>query len=394
MSCMDLELHRRRSGGGSVCSPVRESAASAAHDNSSYDMKRHLRVLAIVGTASILCTAQPFAATNPSIKEAAFGTMPEGTTIKSYTLDNGRGMSAKVLTYGAIINELNVPDAKGAVTNVVLSVRTLGEYLGGFRGAAAIVGRVANRIADARFTLDGVEYKLSANNGSNHLHGLFGKSVWQARPLPTTKRAAALELTYLSKAGESGFPGNLTAKVVYTLTDANELRLDFTATTDQATPVNLTSHAYFNLAGGGTALDHVLWLAASCYTPVDDGMIPTGEIAKVKGTVFDFTKPTRIGASIHQLKPRPGGYDHNFVLDGRRAALKLAARVRDPASGRRLEVRTTEPGLQFFTANHLNHAALCLETQHFPDSVNHTNFPSTILRPGDTFRSTTTFRFK
>ena len=259
---------------------------------------------------------------------------------------------------------------------------------------AAIVGRVANRIADARFTLDGVEYKLVANNSSNHLHGVFGKSVWQASPLPATKRAAALELTYLSKAGESGFPGCLTAKVVYTLTDANELRLDFTATTDQATPVNLTSHAYFNLSGGGTALDHVLWLAASRYTPVDDGMIPTGQIAGIKGTPFDFTQPTRIGARIHQLKPRPGGYDHNFVLDGRRPSLKLAARVQDPASGRSLEVRTTEPGLQFFTANHLNHAAFCLETQHFPDSVNHANFPSTVLRPGDTFRSTTIFRFK
>ncbi len=357
-------------------------------------MKRHSQVLVIVGMALTLCGPHSVAATNPSIKEAAFGTLPDGVSIKSYTLDNGRGMSAKILTYGAIINELDVPDAKGAVTNVVLSAKTLGEYLGGFRGAAAIVGRVANRIADARFTLDGVGYKLVANNGSNHLHGVFGRSVWQARPLPATKRAAALELTYLSKAGESGFPGNLTATVVYTLTDANELRLDFTATTDQATPVNVASHAYFNLAGGGTALDHVLWLAASRYTPVDAGMIPTGEIGSVKGTPFDFTKPTRIGARIDQLKPRSGGYDHNFVLDGRSGALRLAARVRDPGGGRSLEVRTTEPGVQFFTANHLNHAALCLETQHFPDSVNHTNFPSTILRPGDTFRSSTVFRFK
>ena len=182
--------------------------------------------------------------------------------------------------------------------------------------------------------------------------------------------------------------------MVYTLTTANELRLDFTATTDRPTPVNLTSHAYFNLAGGGTALDHILWLGSSRYTPVDDGMIPTGEIASVKGTPFDFTRPARIGARIEQLKPRPGGYDHNLVLDGRPAALKLAARVKDPASGRRLEVRTTEPGVQFFTANHLNHAALCLETQHFPDSVHHPHFPSTLLRPGDTFRSTTVFRFK
>jgi len=358
------------------------------------NMKRHLHVLAIVAAASILCGAQSFAAAKPSITEAAFGKMPDGTPVQSYTLDNGKGMSAKILTYGAVINELNVPDAKGAITSVVLSAKTLEEYLGGFRGIAAIVGRVANRIADARFTLDGVEYKLIANNSTNHLHGLFGRSVWQARPLPATKHAAALELIYLSKAGESGFPGNLTAKLVYTLTDANELRLDVTATTDQATPVNLTSHAYFNLSGGGTALDHVLWLAASRYTPVDGGMIPTGEIASVKGTPFDFSKPTRIGARIDQLKPLPGGYDHNFVLDGPPASLKLAARVHDHASGRSLEVHTTEPGVQFFTANHLNHAALCLETQHFPDSVHHANFPSTILRPGDTFRSTTIFTFK
>jgi aldose 1-epimerase len=180
---------------------------------------------------------------------------------------------------------------------------------------------------------------------------------------------------------------------MYTLTDENELRLDFTATTDKATPVNLASHAYFNLAGGGTALEHVLWLGASRYTPVDGGMIPTGDIASVKGTPFDFTKPTRIGERIKQLKPNPGGYDHNYVLDGPAGLLKLAARVQDPVSGRKMEVRTTEPGVQFFTANHLNHTALCLETQHFPDSVHQPKFPSTILRPGETFRSTTIFGF-
>jgi aldose 1-epimerase len=357
-------------------------------------MKRHSTILAILATTSILCGTYRCAASEPSIKVAAFGTMPGGTPIESYTLDNGKGMSAKLLTYGAIINELNVPDAKGAVTNAVLSARTLAEYLRGFRAPAAIMGRVANRIAGASFTLDGVRYRLSPNNGPNHLHGVFGTAVWQARPLPTTSHSASLELTYLSKAGEDGFPGNLTARVVYTLTDENELRLDFTATTDQATPVNLTSHAYFNLSGAGTALDCVLWLAGSRYTPVDDGMIPTGEIASVKGTPLDFTQPTRIGARINQLKPRPGGYDHNFVLDGQLASLKLAARVQDPVSGRSLEVRTTEAGVQFFTANHLNHAAFCLETQHFPDSVNHTNFPSVILRPGDTFRSATIFSFK
>lgn len=356
-------------------------------------MQRFSRLLVICLAPLILGQTPSSAATAPSVREDLLGRMPDGTPVKRYTLDNGKGMSAKLLTYGAIINELNVPDARGAVTNVVLSAKGLEDYLSGFRGAAAVVGRVANRIAGARFTLDGVEYRLVANNGSNHLHGVFGKSVWQGRALSPTKRATAVELTYLSKAGESGFPGNLTAKVVYTLTDANELRLDFTATTDNATPVNLTSHAYFNLAGGGTALDHVLWLAASRYTPVDESMIPTGEISSVKGTALDFTKPTRIGDRINTLKPRPGGYDHNFVLDGERNRLRLAARVQDPVSGRSMEVRTTQPGVQFFTANHLQHAAFCLETQHFPDSVHHANFPDTILRPGDTFRSTTIFKF-
>jgi aldose 1-epimerase len=344
--------------------------------------------------ALIPCDTRPGTAAEPSVREAAFGKMPNGTPIESFTLDNGKGMSAKILTYGAIIQELDVPDAKGTVTNVVLSAKTLEEYLGGVRAPAAIMGRVANRIGGASFVLDGVRYGLKANNGSNHLHGVFGTAVWQARALPATKHEASVELTYLSTEGEDGFPGNLTTKLVYTLTDSNELRLNFTATADRATPINLTSHAYFNLAGGGSVLNHFLWLSASNYTPVDVSMIPTGDIAGVKGTPLDFTQPARIGARIERLKPRPGGYDHNFVLDDPRTSLKLAARAQDPASGRCLEVYTTEPGVQFFTANHLNHAALCLETQHFPDSVNHTNFPSTILLPGSAFQSTTVFKFK
>jgi aldose 1-epimerase len=356
-------------------------------------MKHPLLFLTILTTTLVPCRGHLCAAAEPSVKGTDFGRMRDGTPVEVYILDNGKGMSAKILTYGAIIQELNVPDAKGSVTNVVLGAKTLEEYLGGFRAPAAIMGRVANRIAGAAFTLDGVRYKLSANNGSNHLHGVFGTAVWKARPLPPTNQNAAVELSYLSKAGEDGFPGNLALKLTYTLTDANELRLDFTATTDQATPVNLASHAYFNLSGGGTALGHVLWVAASRYTPVDDSMIPSGDIVSVKGTPLDFTEPARIGARINQFKPRPGGYDHNFVLEGMPGSLKLAARVRDPASGRSLEVRTTEPGLQLYTANHLNHTAVCLETQHFPDSINHPNFPSTILRPGETFRSTTVFAF-
>jgi aldose 1-epimerase len=338
------------------------------------------------------------------LEEREFGKLPNGTAVKLFTLRNASGMSAKIMTYGAILTELRVPDRHGVATNVVLGADTLEQYLKGFRSPAAVIGRVANRIAGARFTLDGVEYKLAANDGPNHIHGVFDKRVWEAKALPPGEGRAAVQLSYLSKDGEEGYPGNLTVKLTYTLTDNNELRLDYEAATDRATPINLTSHAYFNLAGAGDVLDHELWLAAVSYTPADDALIPTGQIATVKGTPLDFTKPTRIGARIAQFYPKPGGYDHNFVLDGeagQRAAgppgngkpLALAARVREPVSGRVMEVRTTEPGVQLYTGNHLKHAALCLETQHYPDSVNHPGFPSTILRPGQAFSSTTAFAF-
>jgi aldose 1-epimerase len=238
-----------------------------------------------------------------------------------------------------------------------------------------------------------VEYKLPTNNGANHLHGTFGKVVWQGKALPPGKHEAAVQLTFLSPDGEEGFPGNLTAKVTYTLTDDNELRLDYEATTDKATPVNLTSHSYFNLRGHGDVFDHEVWIAAARYTPMSEDLIPTGEIANVKNTPLDFTKPMRIGARIDQLKPKPGGYDHNYVLDSGGKSLALAARVSDSESGRVMEVRTTEPGMQLYSGNHLKHGAVCFETQHYPDSVNHPDFPSTILRPGTTFTSTTTFKF-
>lgn len=322
--------------------------------------------------------------------------MPDGAAVKLFTLRNAKGMSAKVMTYGAIITELQVPDRSGIMTNVVLGAATLEEYLKGFPGSAAVIGRVANRIAKARFILDGVEYKLAANSGPNHIHGGrkgFAQVVWQAKALPAGRREAAVQFTNLSKDGEEGYPGNLTVKVTYTLTDDNELRIDYEAATDKATPVNLTNHAYFNLAGSGNVLDHELWLAADRYTPADDQLIPTGEIAGVKATPLDFTTSTRIGARIEQLKPKLNGYDHNFVLHGDGKSLVLAARVNDPKSGRTMEVRTTEPGVQLYTGNHLKHGGLCLETQHYPDSVNRPNFPSTILRPGQTFRNTTAFAF-
>lgn len=329
------------------------------------------------------------------IDEREFGRMPDGTLVKQFTLRNAKGMIAKVIPYGATLTELQVPDRRGAKTSVVLGANTLDKYLMGFN-AASVIGRVANRIGKARFTLDGVEYKLAANSGPNHIHGGrvgFNKVLWESKPFPARDHGAAVQFAYLSKDGEENYPGNLTAKVTYTLTDENELRIDYEATTDKATPVNLTNHAYFNLAGQGDVLDHELWLAADRYTPADDQLIPTGEIASVKGTPLDFTTATRIGARIEQIKPRPNGYDHNYVINGGGRSLVLAARVTEPKSGRVMEVRTTQPGVQLYTGNHLQHGALCLETQHYPDSVNQPNFPSTILRPGETFKSATAFKF-
>jgi aldose 1-epimerase len=362
-------------------------------------------IMLAVGCAFPLAAAE----TLKRVEEREFGRTPDGTAVKLFTLRNTKGMTAKIMSYGATITELQVPDARGRTTNVVLGADNLEQYLKGFPASAAVIGRVANRIAKARFTLDGVEYKLAANSGSNHIHGGnrgFARVIWQAKALPDRESEAAVQCAYLSKDGEEGYPGNLTVKVTYTLTDANELRIDYEATTDKATPVNLTNHAYFNLAGSGDVLEHQLWLAAERYTPADDQLIPAGEIASVKGTPLDFTKPTAIGARIEQLQPKLSGYDHNFVLKGDGKSLPLAARVSDLKSGRVMEMRTTEPGMQLYTGNHLNgkqtgiggvaypkHGGFCLETQHYPDSVNKPEFPSTILRPGQTFRSTTAFAF-
>ena len=341
------------------------------------------------------------------IEEKMFGAMPDGTAVKLFTLRNTRGVTAKFISYGAIISEVNVPDRNGAFTNVLLGSDKLEEYLSGFPGAA-VIGRFANRIAKGRFTLDGVEYKLAINNGANHLHGgrkNFAQMVWQGVALPAREHEAAVRFTYFSKDGEEGYPGNLTVTVTYTLTDDNELRLDYTATTDKATPVNLTNHAYFNLAGSGDALSHELWLAADRYTLVDEGLIPTGEIASVKGTPLDFTTLAPIGARFAQLNPKLNGYDHNFVLNTDGKTPKLIARVVEPKCGRVMECSTTEPGMQLYTGNHLKHVvgmggatfgahpAFCLETQHYPDSVNQPKFPSPIVRPGTPFQSTTVFKF-
>lgn len=346
----------------------------------------------MVGLAFLSAVAQVDAAMN-RVDEREYGKTPDGTVVKEFTLRNGKGMVAKVISYGATLTELQAPDKSGATTNVVLGAGTLEEYLKGFNASAATIGRYGNRIAKARFTLDGVEYKLAANNGVNHLHGGptgFAKRVWSGKALDSGN---AVQFTYVSKDGEEGYPGNLTVKVTYTLTDANELRLDYDATTDKATVVNFTNHAYFNLAGHGDILDHDLWLAADQYTPVDDGLIPAGEIASVKNTPLDFTTARKVGERINAFKPKLNGYDHNYVVRGGGKSLVLAARLSDPKTGRVMEMHTTEPGFQLYAGNHVKHKGLCLESQHYPDSPNRPNFPSTVLRPGSAFKSTTVYAF-
>ena len=334
-------------------------------------------------------------ATLTRLEEREFGKLDDGTEVRQFTLRNTQGMMVKVITYGAIISAIEVPDRNGVTTNVVSGADSLDRYIGGRGGVsgAVVLGRVANRIAGARFTIDGVEYKVTANAGTNSIHGGrrgFASVVWQGQALPVAEHEAGVRLTYLSKDGEEGYPGNLTANVTYTLTDNNELRIDYAATTDKPTLINLSNHAYFNLAGGGDVLGHELWLNADRYTLADAQLIPTGEIAPVKDTPLDFTTPTRIGARMNEIKQPRSIYDHNFVINGGGTSLALAARVREPQSGRVMEVRTTQPGVQLFTGRP---GRFCLETQHFPDAIHHPNFPSTILRPGEKFESTTIYAF-
>ena len=348
-----------------------------------------------------------------SIEKKPFGMTPEGTSVELYTLSNG-AMSVDILTYGGIVHAINVPDRNGKSGNVALGFARLDDYLTKNPYFGTITGRYANRIAKGAFTLAGQTYKLATNNGPNALHGGlagFDKKVWKAKEIQGAD-GVGLELTYMSPDGEEGYPGTLTAKVTYTVTSKSELRIDYEATTDKPTIVNLTNHTYFNLAGEGTdsILGHELMLNASAFTPVDATLIPTGEIAKVAGGPMDFTIPTTIGARIRnddQQLVFGRGYDHNWVLDKPSAgALSLAARVREPTTGRVMEVSTTEPGIQFYAGNFLDASLVgpsgkmyrqadgfCLETQHFPDSPNHSEFPSTVLKPGDLYKSTTVYRF-
>lgn len=364
-------------------------------------------LLTLAGCVSSSSDSTP--KTSMKVESKTFGTTPGGTSVKIWTLSNRRGMVAKVSEYGALLTELWVPDRAGRAGNVVLGFDNLDQYVKGHPFFGATTGRVANRIAKGRFTLEGKEYKLAVNNGPNHLHGGlkgFDKQVWKSRPLHGLNNEAAVEFTYTSPDGEEGYPGTLEVKVLYALTDDNELRIDYTATTDKPTIVNLTNHSYWNLAESGPILDHILQINASRYTKTDETLIPTGELAPVRGTGLDFTQPRRIGDRIADYDSLAKGYDHNFVLDSGGRALALCARVTDPKSGRVMEIWTTEPGVQLYCGNHLDgsltgvggavyqqHTGFCLETQHFPDSINHPEFPSVVLRPSATYKTTTVHRF-
>ncbi|MGQ9672785.1 MAG: aldose epimerase family protein [Candidatus Aminicenantales bacterium] len=347
--------------------------------------------------------------TKMDIQKQTFGHLPDGSEVEIYILTNSHGLKAKIMTYGATLVALEVPDRQGELADIVLGHDSLEGYLDPAQNPyfGSIVGRYANRIAKAKFTLDGVEYRLAANAGKNHLHGGlkgFDKALWTAEPV-RAEGAVGLKLFYLSRDGEEGYPGNLSTTVTYWLTEEDELKISYQAETDKPTPINLTSHSYFNLAGprDGDILRHELMLNADHFTWVNDELLPTGEIRAVSGTPWDFTKPKAIGA---EMTATPGGYDHNFVLRGEAGTLRLAARVYEPTSGRVMEIYTTEPGIQFYGGNFLDgtiigkggqaypkHAGFCLETQHFPDSPNQPNFPSTILRPGQKYTSLTVHKF-
>ncbi|MBM3823427.1 MAG: galactose mutarotase [Verrucomicrobia bacterium] len=343
------------------------------------------------------------------IDEAVFGQLPDNTTARLYTLRNSNGMVVKVTDYGLIITEIHVPDRQGRLGNVALGFGTLGPYLAGHPYFGCIAGRVANRIAKGAFTLDGKSYQLAVNNGPNHLHGGlkgFDKKLWKSSGILIAHGRASVRFSYTSPDGDEGYPGNLSMKVTYALTDDQEIRMDYEATTDKATPVNLTNHSYFNLAERGDVLGHELQLMADRYTPTDDTLIPTGTLASVRGTPIDFTRRASLGARHTQTGLTPPGYDHNFVLNHGGKSLGKAAVVTEPKTGRVLEVLTTEPGIQLYTGNHLDgsltgtggivygrHGGFCLETQHFPDSINKPSFPSVVLRPGQTYRTTTIYKF-
>jgi aldose 1-epimerase len=376
-------------------------------------LKHTLTAVLFMGLAGRLAfAAEGGSAADEKARKQVFGKTPGGETVELYTLKNSKGMEANVINYGGIIVSLKVPDRHGKVADVVLGFDSMEDYSKDHPYFGALIGRYGNRISKGSFTLNGVQYTLARNNGENHLHGGrkgFDKVMWTAKPVG--KKSTALELSYTSKDGEEGYPGNLSVTVTYGLSEANELRINYVASTDKDTVVNLTNHAYFNLAGQGEGdiLGHQMMISADRFTPIDAGLIPTGELRNVAGTPFDFRQPNLIGERIeaNDEQIRFGkGYDHNFVLNGASGTLRLAARVSEPKSGRVMEVLTTEPGVQFYSGNFLDGTlrgkegkvyqrryGFCLETQHFPDSPNKRSFPTVVLKPGSPYKSSTVYRF-
>lgn len=373
-----------------------------------------LLTVALISVSAACFTGCAFMSQNPkgTLTHSRFGQLPDGTPVELYTLRNSHGMEAQIMTYGGIVTSLKVPDKRGKLDDVVLGYDTLDAYLKSTPYFGALIGRYGNRIAKGQFELDGVTYTLATNNGVNALHGGlkgFDKVVWTARPLPTAN-GPSLIMTYVSRNGEEGYPGNLLVTAVYSVTEDNALKVEFTATTDRKTVVNLTHHSYFNLRGSGDVLGHIVTINADKFTPVDSGLIPTGELRPVAGTPFDFTTPSAIGARIGQTQDEQivlgQGYDHNWVLNKRGSELSLAAKVHEPMTGRTMEVWTTEPATQFYTGNFLDGTLVgkggwtyqkrngfCFEPQHYPDSPNHPAFPSTELKPDETYRNTIIYKF-
>jgi aldose 1-epimerase len=373
--------------------------------------KRFIITLGLVTLFGSLCGRITTIEAKPKIEKQPFGKTENLTPVDLYTLTNDKGVEARITTYGGIVVSLKVPDRNARLGDVVLGYENLEGYLTNSSYFGALIGRYGNRIAKGSFQLGGTPYQLAQNNGDNHLHGGvvgFDKVIWKAKEL-WGEDEVGLQLTYLSHDGEEGYPGNLSVTVVYTLTNNNELKIDYSATTDKKTIANLTNHSYFNLAGNGDILGHELMLKADRFTPVDKGLIPTGELSSVEGTPMDFTTPTAIGARINQNDEQliyGLGYDHNWVLNNSGGKLALAAKIFEPTSGRVMKVYTTQPGIQFYSGNFLDgsitgkngeiyykHFGFCLETQHFPDSPNHSNFPSTSLNPGQRYKQTTIYKF-
>ncbi|QDU95321.1 aldose epimerase family protein [Lignipirellula cremea] len=374
-------------------------------------MNRRVSVFVVAWVFSVLALAVSGQAwekkAKMSVESSSYGKTADGSPITLYTCTNENGLVLKMIDYGAIVVSMQTPDRDGKLKNITLGHDSLAGYEMKHPHYGSTIGRYGNRIAKGKFTINGQEYSLAINNGVNHLHGglvAFDRVVWKSEPVETAD-AVGVKFTRLSKDGEEGYPGNLDVTVVYTLTQNNELRIDYTATTDKPTHLNLTNHNYWNLAGAGAGkiLDHQLQVNADQYVPVDDNLIPTGKLADVAGTPLDFREFHRVGERIQQIEADPIGYDHCYVIQRSQPGMAVAAKVKDPSSGRTMEVSTTQPGIQFYSGNFLNgseaahghqqYEGFCLETQHYPDTPNQPTFPTTLLKPGETYHQTTVHRF-